>query len=466
MNPSQSASSADQTYTVGAPLIGRNHDSIQLGNGVDEQLDTLQMSPYGSAQQNVGPGGMLSNGNMQAMLDPPLMMSMNLGAGNGMTLHPQLCSGGDQFTTLAATAPMGIPGDYGNMGGSILTEFTKRRNWSQRILEELQDLLHIITPTGKIVYASQSCKTLTGFEPEELIGKFITEFIHEDDSALFVRDFNESIATGRPLRLFYRFRKFDDTYCIFETHGHPHISDAPQVDPSSLQSVCKGFFMMARPYPTRNAALLDSFLEHKIENERLMKRITELRQEENEDQQQQRQRQQAHTDNGLQSVSQGSFSGNDTPMSTSHTPSSTDSMPPPAKPLSALTRQNLDRMEASSAARSEGIRDKMARYDGTTHMDTIEILTGLRYREGERSKGISTGDTSPALIRGDVGVPIPLDKENRQTSDKKKKQKVADEYVCTDCGTLESPEWRKGPKGPKTLCNACGLRWAKFVLLS
>jgi len=28
-------------------------------------------------------------------------------------------------------------------------------------------------------------------------------------------------------------------------------------------------------------------------------------------------------------------------------------------------------------------------------------------------------------------------------------------------GTLESPEWRKGPTGPKTLCNACGLRWAK-----
>lgn len=34
-------------------------------------------------------------------------------------------------------------------------------------------------------------------------------------------------------------------------------------------------------------------------------------------------------------------------------------------------------------------------------------------------------------------------------------------HVCTDCGTTESPEWRKGPSGPKTLCNACGLRWAK-----
>lgn len=276
------------------------------------------------------------------------------------------------------------------------------------------------------------------------------------------------------MRIFYRFRKNDGTYIIFETNGHPHISEAPQMD--SVQSICKGFFMMARPYPTRNAALLDTFLEHKIENERLMHRIQELRAEELEDQQLQRQRQQQRSE-GVASTHGGSSFGGETPQShmsgqtsmmsplSSAAVTGQDSMPPPAKPVSALTRQNLDRMEAGNPLR-EGIRDKMARYDGTTHMETIEILTGLRYREGERSKGISTGDTSPALIRGDVGVPIPIDKESRQTSDKKKKQKIADEYVCTDCGTLDSPEWRKGPKGPKTLCNACGLRWAKWELSS
>jgi hypothetical protein len=84
------------------------------------------------------------------------------------------------------------------------------------------------------------------------------------------------------------------------------------------------------------------------------------------------------------------------------------------------------------------------------------MLTGLRYRDGERSQGISTGDASPLLIRGDAGIQISLDRDGRGPSDKKKKLKLADEYVCTDCGTLDSPEWRKGPNGPKTLCNACG----------
>lgn len=26
-------------------------------------------------------------------------------------------------------------------------------------------------------------------------------------------------------------------------------------------------------------------------------------------------------------------------------------------------------------------------------------------------------------------------------------------HVCVTCGRTDSPEWRKGPMGPKTLCN-------------
>jgi len=32
---------------------------------------------------------------------------------------------------------------------------------------------------------------------------------------------------------------------------------------------------------------------------------------------------------------------------------------------------------------------------------------------------------------------------------------------CTSCGTSTTPEWRSGPTGPKTLCNACGLQYSK-----
>ncbi|KAI9621848.1 hypothetical protein KEM48_007519, partial [Puccinia striiformis f. sp. tritici PST-130] len=36
--------------------------------------------------------------------------------------------------------------------------------------------------------------------------------------------------------------------------------------------------------------------------------------------------------------------------------------------------------------------------------------------------------------------------------------------VCAVCPSKETPEWRKGPSGLRTLCNACGLTAAKLAL--
>ncbi|KAI3649451.1 hypothetical protein MP228_005083 [Amoeboaphelidium protococcarum] len=37
---------------------------------------------------------------------------------------------------------------------------------------------------------------------------------------------------------------------------------------------------------------------------------------------------------------------------------------------------------------------------------------------------------------------------------------------CESCGIRDSPEWRKGPNGLKTLCNACGLKYARKIAKS
>ncbi|KXZ45304.1 hypothetical protein GPECTOR_56g400 [Gonium pectorale] len=36
-------------------------------------------------------------------------------------------------------------------------------------------------------------------------------------------------------------------------------------------------------------------------------------------------------------------------------------------------------------------------------------------------------------------------------------------HCCTQCGTQTTPVWRAGPHGPKTLCNACGVRYMKVA---
>ncbi|KAK6937321.1 Zinc finger, GATA-type [Dillenia turbinata] len=32
---------------------------------------------------------------------------------------------------------------------------------------------------------------------------------------------------------------------------------------------------------------------------------------------------------------------------------------------------------------------------------------------------------------------------------------------CVDCHTTSTPLWRGGPAGPRSLCNACGIRYTK-----
>ncbi|RPA80639.1 hypothetical protein BJ508DRAFT_210016 [Ascobolus immersus RN42] len=330
---------------------------------------------------------------------------------------------------------------------NTLTEFTKRKNWPQRLLEEVPDFMHVLSPDGKIVYAAPSAKQVTGFAAEELIGKTLGDFLHDDDRGLFWRKFNACVSNegGEEFRMFYRFRGRDGNYAVFDVTGHPHFNTIGATSQRSAGE-CSGFFMAARPYLQRNSELIDSFLEHRIENERLMQRVADLKREEE--------------DEVSSYASPARTYSESTPRNDGYMGMrSPHGIIPGMSPNGvSLTKHNLD-----TIANVDSIGDKMHRFEGSTRTEAIEMFTGLRFADGERSKGISTGDTSPALIRGDAGVPIPLEPHHRQMGDKKKKMKMTEEYVCTDCGTLESPEWRKGPKGPKTLCNACGLRWAKYV---
>lgn len=45
----------------------------------------------------------------------------------------------------------------------------------------------------------------------------------------------------------------------------------------------------------------------------------------------------------------------------------------------------------------------------------------------------------------------------------KLKKKARIDRKCLRCGTSDTPEWRTGPYGSKTLCNACGLYHYKLV---
>ncbi|KAK0548582.1 white collar 2 type of transcription factor [Tilletia horrida] len=77
--------------------------------------------------------------------------------------------------------------------GAIVSDFTKRKGWSMRIVEELLDFVHVLDFGGRILFASPSVTSLTGWKPEELVGKEIVDFIHPNDRGAFVREFEKLV---------------------------------------------------------------------------------------------------------------------------------------------------------------------------------------------------------------------------------------------------------------------------------
>src|SRR5262249_15913061 len=116
------------------------------------------------------------------------------------------------------------PGSFANQsgqpGGRSLTELTRRKNWPAKGVEGLKDLLQILDADGKLTYVSPVVTALTGYTPEDILGVHLKDLVHPDDIHLLVSELNESISTGKPLRMFYRFKKKDGTYGIFEAVGH------------------------------------------------------------------------------------------------------------------------------------------------------------------------------------------------------------------------------------------------------
>ncbi|KAI9122907.1 hypothetical protein K1719_005796 [Acacia pycnantha] len=62
-------------------------------------------------------------------------------------------------------------------------------------------------------------------------------------------------------------------------------------------------------------------------------------------------------------------------------------------------------------------------------------------------KGSEADDANARNLNG------ALPEESPTMSEKKK--------TCADCGTTKTPLWRGGPAGPKSLCNACGIKSRK-----
>ncbi|XP_022889408.1 GATA transcription factor 15-like [Olea europaea var. sylvestris] len=54
-----------------------------------------------------------------------------------------------------------------------------------------------------------------------------------------------------------------------------------------------------------------------------------------------------------------------------------------------------------------------------------------------------------------------MDLKEEKTLDAEEKNPSTQIKTCSSCHTTKTPLWRGGPSGPKSLCNACGIKYNK-----
>ncbi|KAK1700253.1 hypothetical protein BDP55DRAFT_743191 [Colletotrichum godetiae] len=77
-----------------------------------------------------------------------------------------------------------------------------------------------------------------------------------------------------------------------------------------------------------------------------------------------------------------------------------------------------------------------------------------RVRAAGKPKGYDDEDTPmyDGMNKNNYGI----------TEVKKRRGRAAPPGRCHSCNRIDTPEWRRGPDGARTLCNACGLHYAKL----
>ncbi|KAL7413869.1 hypothetical protein BDY24DRAFT_388407 [Mrakia frigida] len=393
------------------------------------------------------------------------------------------------------------PGGAGaDAGGNF--DFTKRKKWQQLLLNELSDtvvfaLLPLSNGGAKILYASPGVKELLGYDPRDLEQHPLSDYIFEADLPALLSNLHQSILNRTDLSSYHRFvpksladklrrsssrsssgsasedtasgsgsdgsksgseglrlrKKTDPRPVLLELRGHGYWGEEAERMPLPLSVVqglplvaspgggagerCKCFFLMVKKWPSKTGEMLDSFLEEKMENERLRAELVELMSTGHIS------RDELEALNiklDPDSASRTSIPGlpSSYPYPTTHASSSYN--PPPT-----LSHHMSTASSTSSANYDDGLT-------GGAYDDDDSDPDRRAYVPPK--KAAAPAARKPAAT-GEGGV--------KKSKKAKKAGKSDVNHVCVTCGRTDSPEWRRGPLGAKTLCNSCGLRWKKTL---
>ena len=411
-----------------------------------------------------------------------------------------------------------------SINSSNESELTKRM-WDKVLLENTDDVVHVLSLKGLFLYLSPSSRKVLEYDASELVGTALSSVCHPSDIVPVTRELKDT-STGASVNVVFRIRRKKSGYTWFESHGclcveqgkgrkciilvgrerpvyalaRHDIENAGGIGESEMWTKLStsGMFLFVS---SNVRMLLDRSpeelvgtsiqalmrMESKIEFGRSLdkartgKRVTY--------------KHELFNKRGLHLQAQTTLYPGDATEGSKPTflvaqtrllKTSSRTVPPAAgshgSPKSTNANGNLNSDDSKTMAHASALGS-----DGNMTPRSMVSQPGPITQAG--GGGLPIGSQDMALASEDNIFDElkttrctswqfelrQMEKSNRLLTEelasllsnkkKRKRRKGAGHLQrdCANCHTRVTPEWRRGPSGQRDLCNSCGLRWAKQV---
>ncbi|KAI1803552.1 PAS domain-containing protein [Daldinia bambusicola] len=391
-----------------------------------------------------------------------------------------------------------------------------RQSWDKMLLENADDVVHVLSLKGLFLYLSPSCKRILEYDATELVGSSISSISHPSDIVPVTRELKDA-TNGSSVNIVFRIRRKQSGYTWFESHGSLFVEQGKGRKCIILVGRKRPVFALSRRELELNGGIGDSELWTKLSTSGMflfvsanVRSLLDLQPENlvgTSIQELMRKESRAEFGRSIEKARRGRIvtckhevQNRRGQVLQAHTIMYPGDACKGQKPTFLLAQTKL--VKASSRAIGPAVSGLSNRPGSVGHssaepksVSSFAVAQGGQSSDDQRH-GLLSAAAGGAMAPGNQDKALASDdnifdelkttrctswqyelrqmeKVNRVLAEelhgllsnkkKRKRRKGVGNFVrdCANCHTRNTPEWRRGPSGQRDLCNSCGLRWAK-----
>lgn len=401
---------------------------------------------------------------------------------NGQTLGVD-----DVSTLLQQFTPSGLASDW------------HKQTWDKMLLENTDDVVHVLSLKGLFLYASPACKKVLEYDAADLVGNSLSSVCHPSDIVPVTRELKDTTA-GNPVNIVFRIRRKHSGYTWFESHGSLFVEQGKGRKCIILVGRKRPVFALSRRSLEANGGIGDSELWTKLSTSGMflyvssnIRSLLDLQPEPligTSIQDLMRKESRLDFGRAIEKARRGKVvtakhevqnrRGQVLQAQTVLYPGDAGEGEKPSFLLAQtkLIKASSRNTAPASVAGSSKSHPGPMRSESVTGQ--ISQPAGGSLQLGSQDAALASDDNIFDELRTTKCSSWQfelrqMEKINRILAEelggllsnkkKRKRRKGVGNLVrdCANCHTRNTPEWRRGPSGQRDLCNSCGLRWAKQV---